>query len=198
MAKTASTQSKKAAEPSPEKIAARAKRVRVCARALAFVFGLVIMAGAVWLVVRLASPVIGHKSVRLMFADFGYRALVPVDREVQRELWYRDPLTVLVRALMDGPMDNDTLPVIPSRTKLHACWRIDNVAYVDFGREYFLGLAEEAEAETLAVYGLVNTIVYNISGVDKVQILIDGAPRVTLRGFSRVAQALTPRHDLEK
>jgi hypothetical protein len=173
-------------------------RIRKWSRVLAFIFGLLIMFGAVLLVERLTSPVIGHKSVQLMFADFGYTALVPVDREIQRELWHRDPLAALVRALMDGPMDNDSLPVIPPGTKLHAIFRADDIAYIDFGQELFLGLAEEAEAETLAVYGLVNTITHNISEIRRVQILIDGAPRATLRGLSRIAQALTPRRDLEK
>jgi len=176
----------------------RAGRARRWARFAAFVFGLLVMFGVVMLGRHASSPVIGHKNVQLMFARFGYRALHPVEREIDREIWHRDPLTALVRALMDGPVSNDSLPVIPAGTKLNACWRAGDIAYVDFGREFFLGLAEEADAEILAVYGLVNTIVLNIPELAKVQILIDGAPRATLRGLSRVAQALPPRRELEE
>ena len=182
----------------PAENAQNARRVSRLARAAVFIFGLLIISGLVLLVFRLSSPVIGHKNVKLMFAHFGYSALRPVEQEVRRELWHRDPLATVVRALMDGPVDNDSLPVIPAGTKLHACWHAGGIAYVDFGREFFLGLAEEAEAEVLAVYGLVNTIVENIPEMKKVQILIDGAPRVTLRGLARVYQPLSPRRELEK
>jgi spore germination protein GerM len=174
------------------------RKVSRLARFAVFLFGLFVMFGIVFIVIRLSSPTIGNKTLSLMFANLGYSSLRPVSQEVRRELWYRDPLKTVVRALMDGPINNETLPVIPAGTKLRACWRAGDIAYVDFGRDFFLGLAEEAEAEVLAVYGLVNTIAENIPEIKKVQILIDGAPRITLRGLTRVYQPLTPRRELEK
>jgi spore germination protein GerM len=165
-------------------------------RLAAFVFGLLVMLGIGLLINLIMSPVLGQKNVQLFFASFGYRSLYPVDRDIDREAWHQDPLKAVVRALMDGPVNNDCLPVIPAATKLNACWLANDIAYIDLGSELFLGLAEEADAELFAVYGLVNTIAANISEVKQVQILIDGAPRTTLRGLTRIAQALSPRKDL--
>ncbi|MDR2734993.1 MAG: GerMN domain-containing protein [Spirochaetota bacterium] len=162
-----------------------------------FFFGLLVMLGVGLLVNRMTSPVLGHKNVRLFFASFGYSSLQPADREINRELWRQDPLRAVVRALMDGPMNNDSLPVIPPSAKLNGCWLAGDIAWIDLSSELFLGLAEEADAELLAVYGLVHTVAANIPEVKKVQILIDGAPRATLRGLTRISQALHPRKDLE-
>lgn len=173
------------------------KKARRWWRLPVFLFGLLIMLGIGLLISRLTSPVLGHKSVRLFFADFGYHSLHPVDREISRELWHQDPLRAVVRALMDGPMNNDSLPVIPAAAKLNGCWLEGDIAWLDLSSELFLGLAEDADAELLAVYGLVNTITANIPEVKKVQILIDGSPRATLRGVTRISQALFPRKELE-
>lgn len=170
---------------------------RILARSGAFVFGLVLMAGTVFLILRLLSPVIGNKHLTLMFADFGYKKLVPVTREVPRELWHRNALTTLVRALVDGPMNNDTLPVVPAGTRVLGCWQDGSTAWVDFDRNVFLGLADTADAEVLCAYGIVNTITKNLPDIERVQILVEGAPRQTLRGLTRVLQPLEPRQDLE-
>jgi spore germination protein GerM len=156
------------------------------------------MAGTVFLVMRLMSPVIGNKQVTLMFADFGHRRLVPVTREISKEHWHRDPLKTLVRALVDGPVNNETLPVVPLGTRLLGCWQEGATAWVDFGRGLFLGLADTADAEILAAYGIVNTIINNLPEVKQVQILVEGSPRQTLRGLTRVGQPLEYRADLEQ
>lgn len=170
---------------------------QVVARGLAFLFGLALMAASALLVIRLHSPVIGNRQLTLMFADFRYRTLVPVVREVPREHWHRDPLRTVIQALLDGPMNNDTLPVIPPGTKLLGCWQEGSTAWVDFDRTIFLGLSDVADAEVLAVYGIVSTIVRNVPDIERVQILVEGAPRQTLRGLTRVWQPLLPRPDLE-
>ena len=170
---------------------------RSLARGGAFILGLALMGVSVLLVIRLLSPVIGNRQLTLMFADFGYRRLVPVVREVPREQWHREPLKTVVRALVDGPMDNDTLPVVPPGTRLLGCWQEGSTAWVDFDRGVFLGLADTADAEILAAYGIVNTITRNLPDIERVQILVEGAPRQTLRGLTRVSQPLEPRPDLE-
>ena len=91
---------------------------RILARSGAFIFGLALMAGTLLLVLRLLSPVVGNKHLTLMFADLRYGRLVPVSREVPREHWHRDALKTLVRALVDGPINNDTLPVVPAGTRV--------------------------------------------------------------------------------
>jgi len=173
------------------------KKARRWWRLSVFFFGLLIMLGIGLLINRVTSPVLGHKNVQLFFANFGYRSLCSVNRAVDRELWHQDPLRAVVRALMDGPMNNDSLPVIPATAKLNGCWLAGDIAWLDLSSEFFLGLADDADAELLAVYGLVNTITANIPEVKRVQILIDGSPRATLRGVTRISQALFPRKELE-
>ena len=170
---------------------------RLLARLGAFILGLVLMAGTVLVIARLASPVIGQRGITLMFANFGYKKLVPVAREIDRAEWHRDALTTLMRALVDGPQNNDTLPAVPPGTRLLGCWRAGAVAWVDLGRGLFLDLADNADAEILAVYGIVNTVVRNLPDIERVQILVEGAPLSTLRGLTRVSQPLAARPDLE-
>jgi len=155
------------------------------------------MAGTLLLVFRMLSPVVGNKQLTLMFADLRYARLVPVTREVPREHWHRDALKTLVQALVDGPVNNDTLPVVPAETRILGCWQDGKTAWIDFDRNIFLGLADAADAEVLCAYGIVNTIIKNLPDIERVQILVEGAPRQTLRGLTRVVQPLEPRTDLE-
>ena len=173
------------------------RRTTMLARSGAFLLGLGLMVATVFVVARLASPVVGQRGITLMFADFGYRKLVPVAREIDRAAWHRDPLRAVMRALVDGPQNNDTLPVVPPGTKLLGCWRSGSMAWVDLGRGLFLDLADNADAETMAVYGIVNTVIRNVPDIERVQILVEGAPLVTLRGLTRVSGPLAARSDLE-
>jgi hypothetical protein len=57
-------------------------------------------------------------------------------------------------------------------------------------------LVENADAELMAVYSLVQTITANLSRVNKVQIIIEGVPLRTLRGITRIQYPLEARNDL--
>lgn len=167
-------------------------------RKAAFVFGLVLIACCLMLVIQWVNQSLTFSSIRLYFADFSFHRLVPSQRNVRTPSGTLKKLKTVVDELIAGPVSNDTLPAIPGTTRLRGHWISGNTAFLDFSRQLFLDLPDNADAEIVAVYAIVNTVVENVPGISKVQILVEGVPVRTLRGLTRVLTPLTPRRDLVK
>lgn len=165
-------------------------------RALFFLYGILLMAGCAWLVVQGVATEVRTETLRLSFADFGYRRLVTIDRTVPRSPAPLAKLERVVRELLGGPVSNDTLPVLPQDARLLGCWIRGAVAYVDLSRQAVAGLADAADAEILAVYALVHSICANVPGIERVQLLVEHVPVPTWRGLTRTLTPLRPRPDL--
>jgi hypothetical protein len=71
---------------------------------------------------------------------------------------------------------------VPNGTKVLAVFVKDRIAIVNLSREFSANCRPGPDAELLAVYAVVNTILHNVEAVDSVQILIDGEVVPTLRG----------------
>lgn len=81
---------------------------------------------------------------------------------------------LVLQQLMEGPISDDMLPVIPKGTVLNKVTIRDGICYVDFN-EKFMEKREEITAE-VAVYSIVNSLT-ELSNVYKVQFLINGSVR---------------------
>ena len=81
---------------------------------------------------------------------------------------------LILRQLMEGPVSDDMLPVIPQGTVLNKVTIRDGICYVDFN-EKFMEKREGITAE-VAVYSIVNSLT-ELSNVYKVQFLINGSVR---------------------
>ncbi len=57
-----------------------------------------------------------------------------------------------------------------------------NLVIVNLSKEFVNNLRPNVDDELLAVYSLVNSLLFNIEGVDGVQILVEGERLPTLRG----------------
>jgi len=162
----------------------------------AFVFGLLLMLGSLFAVYALFFRPSSHRVITLYFSNFSRTGLVKVDRFIPEIYGKQKLLHRVMQELCYGPVANDTLPSVPGGTTLLNVWQKGATAYVDLSSQLYLGLARQGGAEILAAYAIVNTVMKNISGIQKVQILVNGNPLPVLRGLVTIAYPLKSRPDL--
>ena len=76
-----------------------------------------------------------------------------------------------MQQLINGPVAQDTYPVLSEDVKLLSVSTKDNVCTVDFSREFLDKLPEVSEE--VAIYSVVNTLA-EIPGIYQVQFLVEG------------------------
>lgn len=98
-------------------------------------------------------------------------------------------VALAMQELVKGPQSADHYPTIPPGTKLLGAWVEDGVAYVNFSQELIDKHWGGDTDEVLTVYSIVNTAT-EIEGIVAVQILVEGATRSTIAGFSDISQPI--------
>ncbi len=89
----------------------------------------------------------------------------------------------IIAHLVDGPDNTNLFSPLPAGTQLNQLFITDDgVAYVDFNSALADNHPGGILPEQATVYAIVNSLVYNLDGVDRVKILIGGAERETLAG----------------
>lgn len=78
---------------------------------------------------------------------------------------------IVLQQLINGPVAQDTYPVLSEDVKLLSVSTKDNVCTVDFSREFLDKLPEVSEE--VAIYSVVNTLA-EIPGIYQVQFLVEG------------------------
>lgn len=88
----------------------------------------------------------------------------------------------IIQALINGP-DDGLMRTLPQDTKLRALYVTDDgTAYTDFSAELKDNHPGGVMAELITIYSIVNSLVLNITGIDKVKFLIEGREALTLAG----------------
>ncbi len=97
-----------------------------------------------------------------------------------------DPITLsrhILDALISGPTEKNLVRTLPEGTVCRAFYLTDDgVAYADFSGEIRDRHPGGSEAELMAIYSIVNSLVLNVDEVKKVKILIEGGEADTLAG----------------
>jgi spore germination protein GerM len=88
----------------------------------------------------------------------------------------------IMSALLDGRGKSQLRTAVPAGTRLNAAFVQDGVVIVNLSRDFLNNLRGGVDAELLAAYSIVNSLLYNLENADSVQILIDGAKVPTLGG----------------
>ena len=89
----------------------------------------------------------------------------------------------IVAQLIAGPDNANLFSPLPAGTQLNQLFITeDGVAYADFNSALADNHPGGILPEQATVYAIVNSLVYNLDGVDRVKILIGGAERETLAG----------------
>jgi spore germination protein GerM len=97
----------------------------------------------------------------------------------------------LVSELINGPARGN-LATIPNETRLRSFFLLgDGTAVVDFSRHLRENHPGSCRLEQLTLFSIVNSLILNVSEVDKVKILIDGAEVQTLTGHLSLEYPLT-------
>lgn len=153
---------------------------------------LLVVVGARSLLMKDAVPVFqteGGPAAAVYFASSTHVMLEP-------EFYWGDPsLQDLAHILVKGPKSRELLAVLPPETSILAVYQRDNVVYVDFSRHLVVNHPGGSSGELVTVYGIVNTFA-SLTGVEKVQILVEGRRLESLAGHLYIGEPLPPDYSL--
>jgi spore germination protein GerM len=102
-----------------------------------------------------------------------------------------------VEALIEGPVGRLS-PTIPDGTAVIDVRVSGRTARIDFNRSFVKNHPGGSTGELHTIYSIVNTVVLNFPGIDKVQILIEGKVVDTLAGHIAIDRPLTADKKLIK
>ena len=132
--------------------------------------------------------------VTLYFAGGDGTKLVPEERTIR--LGMTESLSMgIVRSLIEGPQTQGLSKTIPEGTKINDIVLEDNVCYIDFNDLFQLNHGGGETAEMLTVYSLVNSLT-RISGIDHVQVLIEGQRVPVYKSYVPIEGLLDPMPEL--
>ena len=133
--------------------------------------------------------------VNVYYARSDGTGLVPVSRTVNTEK--DDKYTAALKSLLTGTKEKGQTTVIPKKAKLRSVMVKDGIAAVDFSKELQMNFSGGSTGEEMLVGSIVNTLT-DFPEVQKVQILIDGAPVETLSGHMDLSEPLPRMTELLK
>ena len=143
--------------------------------------------------VRVAVPVreATKRQVHLYFASNSGRYLQAEERRIEATD-ISSAAEAIVQALIKGPNDPKLVAVVPPDTQLLRLFVTDGgTAYVDFTSELSRQHPGGVTAEKLTLYAIVNSLVLNLDGVERVQVLLDCRTASTLAGHLDIRYAKT-------
>ena len=106
----------------------------------------------------------------------------------------------IVEILIQGAEDEDLFGRLPDDTRLNEVFVTDNgVVYLDFNSALSDNHTGGVLPEQATIYSIVNSITYNVDGIDRVKILIGGNEKETLAGHCPASATVgngsfDPRH----
>lgn len=129
------------------------------------------------------------KEVTIYFSDREGLTLIGESHKISRGS-VEDEVKGVIEDLINGPQGEGSQKTIPSDTKLLKVEVKQGIAYVDFSKELSTRHTGGSLAELQTVYSIVNSIVFNFSGIKGVQILIEGKKQGTLAGHIDISLPL--------
>ena len=126
------------------------------------------------------------------------RMLVAESRPIKWAPAAADRVREVLLALAEGPNQRLGHPLAAATTVRAVFLTLDGTAYVDLSSDLVSGTYPGIEAESLAVYSIVNSITTNVPAVKRVKILIQGQEVDTLEGHADLTEAIVPDLSLVK
>lgn len=142
-----------------------------------------------------AATVPKEVKVNVYYARSDGTGLIAVSRTVNTEK--DDKYTAALKSLLTGTKEKEQTTVIPKKAKLRSVTVKDGVATADFSKEMQENFSGGSTGEEMLVGSIVNTLT-DFPEVQKVQILIDGAPVETLSGHMDLSEPLPRMTELLK
>lgn len=142
-----------------------------------------------------AATVPKEAQVNVYYARSDGTGLVAVSRTVKTEK--DDKYTAALQSLLTGTKEKGQTTVIPKKAKLRSVTVKGGVATADFSKEMQENFSGGSTGEEMLVGSIVNTLT-DFPEVQKVQILIEGAPVETLSGHMDLTEPLPRMTELLK
>lgn len=136
-----------------------------------------------------SQPAESKVTVTLYFSDDQAMYLVPEQREVTKRGETLEE--VIIAELINGPVEAGLGRTIPKEAKLLSVSVVDNVAYVNFSKEFRTKHWGGSTGETHTIYSVVNSLT-QLDGIDKVQFLLEGDNMDTLAGHIETSEPIGP------
>lgn len=107
-------------------------------------------------------------------------------------------LGVVIKELLKGSANTAVPPLFPPGVELRASYLLpDGTAIIDLGGPALVSQwSMGTHGELMAVYGIVQTLCSNFTGVRRVRILVNGQPTETLAGHVEIDRPLVPLSSL--
>jgi len=141
------------------------------------------------------EPKATKEKVTLYFGDKQAMYLVPEEREVVKD--HKPIEQVIVEELIKGPRNPELSVTIPKEAKLLSI-KVDNgVAYVDFSKEIQTKHWGGSAGEAMTIYSIVNSLA-GVSGIEKVQFLVEGKNQESLLGHADTTGPIAPNWNMVK
>lgn len=133
------------------------------------------------------------EKVTLYFSDDQAMYLLPESREIKIKKDTRSESSIaegIINQLIVGPTDPKLRATLPKETKLISVKITDQIAYVDFSEEIKSKHPGGSSGELMTLNSIVNSLT-ELTGIKKVQILINGKNVDTLAGHADLSRPLT-------
>jgi len=121
------------------------------------------------------------QKVQLYFSDSNERFLVAEKRYIPREKAITGQARELVKALIEGP-HTDLVRTLPEGVEIKGIKVRNETARVNFSNKLSSLHPGGSASEMMTIYSLTNTLVANVKGIKKVQIIIEGKDLKTIKG----------------
>jgi spore germination protein GerM len=96
----------------------------------------------------------------------------------------------IVNMLLQGRNSAMLKSPLPQGTKLNSIFINGNIVIINLSKEFVNNFSGGVDAEILAIYSIVNSILDNVNSVDSVQFLIEGERLMTLGGHIDIENPL--------
>lgn len=138
---------------------------------------------------KVQEALVSPNTARIFFTTEG-RHLSAEFIQLSGELTPYERITRLLDRLTRGPVSKYFEPVLPEKTTLRGVYVVDDEAILDFSRDLEKNFQGGIVSEMLTVYSIVNTVILNVEGVRRVQILIEGEVKASLAGEMDISAPL--------
>jgi len=120
--------------------------------------------------------------VDLYFAEPNTDHLIREKRKVEAYGDLTSQAKQVILGLIKGPETNLTGTIPPGTTLRGLSINHDGIAFVNFSSELTSRHPGGSSAELLTIYSIVNSLILNFKGIEKVQILVEGKKVETVAG----------------
>ena len=129
------------------------------------------------------------ESVYVYFPRLPDMKFVGEKLEFDRNLPREEKIKVVLKKLSEGPQDEELISVMPHDTVLNKVRVKNNIAYVDFSREFIENHPGGSMGEYNTLYSIVNSLT-EIEGINAVDFSIQGEKLETYKGHCEFSEPL--------